>query len=778
MRKATAMRVFTSGSILATVILSGVLIAQQRLPQRTASAPITGAHTSAKAAANRYVDAAWCTQCHADIAKTYALTGMSRSFSKITADAMEEKFPDGQAYFHAASQSYFAIVKRDGEVFERRWQSGFNGQETNVEEKRIDYVLGSGNHAKTYLHLTARNTLQQLPLGWYAENGGTWGMIPGFDRADYPGSTRLVHYECMFCHNGYPKVPDGHAEEDAEPVFEQPLPTGIDCQRCHGPGQRHIETVGKPGATAQEIRASIVNPGRLSPEREMEVCMECHLETTSLLLPHSIQRVNRGPFSYIPGQLLADFRLSFDRAPGQNKRFEVAGAAYRLRESQCFLQTQKNDDAHRLTCTTCHNPHDIPRGEAAKTHYNAVCNECHATTIARAVSEGSHPSDTDCISCHMPKRRTDDAIHIVMTDHLIQRRPPPDLLAAKNEYYETPATSYKGEVTLYYPPSLAPTPLNQLDVAAAQVKDESNLREGIPKLAALIQKYHPAGATYYVDLADALHSAGNAAASTAMYREALQHAPDSSFILLKLGVAQVDWQQWSRAETTLRGLVDKTPNDPVAWALLGQALFQENKNAEAREALTKAVSLDGDMAEPHNYLGGLLVRSNDLAGAEKEFREAVRLQPNHAEWQSNLAGLLAEERKIPEARYLFELSIRLDPNFAGARLNYGRLLAALGENANAEKQAQAAVEADAKNPAAHELWGYLLTATGDPQGATRELRSAVRLQPDFWRAHFELGVALRMIGDAVGAAQELRLAARGNDPEVRAAALQQLNSGR
>ncbi|HKV48897.1 MAG TPA: tetratricopeptide repeat protein [Candidatus Acidoferrales bacterium] len=778
MRPSTALHIVTGGSILAAIILAGGLIAQQKTSRRTAPGLTADTNTSAKAAANSYIDPAWCTQCHADIAKTYALTGMGRSFSKINADTMEEKFPDDQAYFHAASQSYFAIVKHDGEVFERRWQSSFDGQAANVEEKRIDYVLGSGNHAKTYLHLTARNTLQQLPLGWYAENGGTWGMIPGFDRADYPGSTRLVHYECMFCHNGYPKVPGGHSEEDAEPVFQQPLPMGIDCQRCHGPGQRHIETVGKPGATLEEIRASIVNPARLSPEREMEVCMECHLETTSLLLPHSIQRVNRAPFSYIPGQPLADFRLSFDRAPGQNTRFEVAGAAYRLRESQCFVETQRNDDAHRMTCTTCHDPHDVPRGEAAKTHYNAVCNECHAAAIAQAVAGGSHPSDPDCVSCHMPKRRTDDAIHIVMTDHLIQRKPAPDLLGAKTEYYETTDTSYKGEVMLYYPPKLAPTPENQLDIAAAQVKDKSNLRDGISQLAALIQKYRPTSATYYVDLADALHATGIAAESAAMYREALQHAPHSSVILLKLGAAQIDWQQWPNAETTLRGLVNTTPNDAVAWALLGQALFQENKNAEAREALTRAVSLDIDMAEPHNYLGGLLIRSNDLAGAEKEFREAVRLQPNHAEWQSNLAGLLAEEGKIPEARYLFELSIRLDPNFAGARLNYGRLLAALDENGNAEKQAQAAVEADANNPSAHELWGYLLAATGDAKGAVRELGIAIRLQPDFWRAHFELGTTLRITGDATGAAEQLRIAATGNDPEVRAAALQLLNAGR
>ena len=29
----------------------------------------------------------------------------------------------------------------------------------------------------------------------------------------------------------------------------------------------------------------------------------------------------------------------------------------------------------------------------------------------------------DCVACHMPKTRTDDAVHIVITDHRIQRGP-------------------------------------------------------------------------------------------------------------------------------------------------------------------------------------------------------------------------------------------------------------------------------------------------------------------------------------------------------------------
>ena len=123
-----------------------------------------------------------------------------------------EALPD-KPYYHEASDSYFAMIERGGHTFQRRWQVGFDGKETNVEEKQVDFVMGSGNHAKTYLHLTPRGTLQQLPLGWYAENGGTFAMNPGYDRPDFPGSTRAISYECMACHNAYPKIPAANREE-------------------------------------------------------------------------------------------------------------------------------------------------------------------------------------------------------------------------------------------------------------------------------------------------------------------------------------------------------------------------------------------------------------------------------------------------------------------------------------------------------------------------------------------------------------------------------------
>src|SRR5205823_4347319 len=36
--------------------------------------------------------------------------------------------------------------------------------------------------------------------------------------------------------------------------------------------------------------------------------------------------------------------------------------------------------------------------------------------------QGEHvAAQTDCVSCHMPKRRTQDVVHVVMTDHRIQK---------------------------------------------------------------------------------------------------------------------------------------------------------------------------------------------------------------------------------------------------------------------------------------------------------------------------------------------------------------------
>ena len=115
------------------------------------------------------------------------------------------------------------------------------------------------------------------------------------------------------------------------------------------------------------------------------------------------------------------------------------------------------------------------------------------------VASGRHPNSADCIGCHMPKRRTDDVVHAVMTDHYIQRRKPErDLLAPLAERHVTEDNGYRGEVVLYYPQDMPNGPESELYLAVAQVSQKSNLSEGITALAAAIEKYRPGQMQYYL----------------------------------------------------------------------------------------------------------------------------------------------------------------------------------------------------------------------------------------------------------------------------------------
>ena len=354
-------------------------------------------------------------------------------------------------------------------------------------EKQIDFVMGSGSHARAYLHRTPRNTLVELPLAWYAEKGGYWAMNPGYDRPDHEGFRRKIGYDCMFCHNGYPNIPAGHDQPFAEPVYPDPLPEGIDCQRCHGPGAKHATLAKTAGTNPQDIRKAIVNPSRLSAELREEVCIQCHLETTSFPLPNSLQRYDRGPFAYRPGEPLSAYWLFFDHAPGMGRedKFELVNAVYRVRRSKCFLQSNG-----ALQCTTCHNPHDVPRGAEATRHYDAACRKCHAAAFDRIVAAGKHTGATGCADCHMPKRRTEDVVHSAATDHYIQRlRPEGDLLAERAERLETGDKAYRGEVVPYYPVKAPPG--DELYLALAQVIEKSNLAGGIRRLEEAIERHAP-----------------------------------------------------------------------------------------------------------------------------------------------------------------------------------------------------------------------------------------------------------------------------------------------
>ena len=521
----------------------------------------------------------------------------------------------------------------------------------------------------------------------------------------------------------------------------------------------------RAGASPEKIRAEHREPRPLSPKLRMDLCMQCHLEPTSTAFPALVRRFNRGPFSFTSGEPLDAFELAFDHPRGtqHDDKFEIIGSsAYRLRQSRCFRESK---DA--LTCETCHDPHRVPSAEEAARHYESICRQCHAAPFDALVSQGMHSASTGCVGCHMPRRRTEDVVHVVMTDHLIQRRPRSgDLMAELAERHPTEAEEYRGEVVPYYPAMLPRLGPDALYRALAQVAMRNNLRSGVAELARLIALQPPREAEWYVQLGEAWLADGSPAKAVAAFEAALRLKPGTIRILQLLAKGWQASGQLSRSDELLQQAIQIDASDARSWYQSSALALALGRTGEAVKKMEKAIALDPDLPGGYTTMAAIQASSGQKDRAEAALREALRIDPyDAAAW--DLAGrALAEKRQFPEALFDFEIALRYRPDFAPYLYDYALTLFSNGQFERAQESAERAARADPKIAETHALLGGLLARKRELAAAVKEYKEAIRLRPDFARPVLDLASVYAAQGDMQGAVQQLREAAKSRDTEV------------
>lgn len=563
----------------------------------------------AAAVMSGYVDDGVCANCHADRAKTYVHVGMAQSFSRPRAAVLIEDF-SAPPFFHERSRQYFEMRRRGDAIFFRRYQLAADGAPIHVFEQRVDWILGSGHHARTYLYRTPGGELYQLPISWYTQTR-EWRMAPGYDRADHDGVVRRVRHECMFCHNAYPAAAAQPLSYWRPQVFPADLPEGIGCQRCHGPGAQHAAT---------STRATIVNPVRLGTRLRNDICYECHMQPTVVLA--GLRRPGRDIYSFRPGQLLADFAVPLDideTDQPRSERFEINHHPYRLEQSRCFTASEG-----RLSCLTCHDPH---RKATDPAHYRNACMSCHAKP---------HRASEDCASCHMPKRRTQDVVHVVMTDHFIRRRPGgAELLAPRDEREPAIEQVEAGD------------PLSR---AVALVRATGGAHAPAAKaLEELVNASRPAEIEPWLDLASAQLRQRRWEALERTTTEILRRDPKQ-----ELGL---EWRAIARAartgdtEEVIRQL--DALDRPEAVFNAGLFLSGRGRTAEAMIRYERALSMRPNFSAAWFRLGQAREECGDLAGAVDAFRRTLEIEPSHARTLTAIVDTLRAMGNDAEAqRYL------------------------------------------------------------------------------------------------------------------------------
>lgn len=551
-----------------------------------------------------YADDASCAGCHADRARTYQHVGMARSFYRPRAGNVIEDF-DAPPYFHAPSKQYFEMRRRGGDLVFRRWQLAADGAPIHVFEQKVDWIIGSGSHARTYLYQVPSGEMFELPITWYTATR-EWRMSPGYDRADHEGVIRRVRHECMFCHNAYPNVAEEKLSYWRSQAFPPRLPEGIGCQRCHGPGAEHART---------RTRQSIINPIRLGTKLRNDICYQCHMQPT-VVLP-ALRRFGRDLYSFRPGQPLADYaqRVDIDeeRLP-RGERFEINHHPYRLEQSRCFTESEG-----RLSCLTCHDPH---RKITDAAHYRKACMSCHAAP---------HLVAEDCASCHMPKRRPQDVVHTVMTDHFIRRAPGRDFLAPLEEREPLITRVDAGD---------------ELYAAVALVRATTGgSAAAVRNLEQVMARVKPREIEPYLDLASGQLRQRRFAELEKTALQILERDPKQDLGIEWLAVARAAIT--GDAEEAIR-VLSRLPRAEAAFNT-GVLLAGAGRTAEAIPHYERALAQRPNLAAAWLRLGEARRECGDLPGALDAFRRALEIEPSHARARTAITDAFRATGNVEDA---------------------------------------------------------------------------------------------------------------------------------
>jgi len=171
------------------------------------------------------------------------------------------------------------------------------------------------------------------------------------------------------------------------------------------------------------------------------------------------------------------------------------------------------------------------------------------------------------------------------------------------------------------------------------------------------------------DLSDTSGQRDTLARATEQYKEIVRldpTDPDAALWLARLYRLQ---NEHEKAETVLRGLLAREPENEKGVEQLTQLLLDEGKSQEAI-SLLQAILQRAATARLWELLGDAYSQTHDLSNAEQAYRRASEAQPDDVNHRKQLAQALLSEEKYPEALEQYQRLAQMSPDDAD---NYLRL---------------------------------------------------------------------------------------------------------
>ena len=634
----------------------------------------------------KYVGINTCEQCHPDIYKTFIETGMGKSFDVATRAKSSARFDQHAIIYDKFRNLHYQPFWENDSMYIREFR--LEGRDTSYRRiEKVNYIIGSGQHTNSHM-MNINGYVYQMPATFYTQKG-TWDLPPGFENGYNSRFSRKIELECMSCHNAYPSIVKG-----SENKYDF-IPTGIDCERCHGPGSEHVKQKqnGQTVDISKEIDYSIVNPAKLPVALQLDICQRCHIQGNAVL--------NEGKsfFDFRPGMHLSDVMNVFMPVfKGDDESHIMASHAERLKMSKCFISSLAKADekssAHdslfpyrnAMTCVTCHNPH-VSVKQTGSDVFNNACKNCHHSSNSPTQTSTSMCTDSyehrekvndNCVLCHMPRNNTIDIPHVITTDHYI-RKPVDKVSANKIKEFvglaciNNPSPSRKATANAYLSyfekfnssSSSLDSAKNYLpDISDEDVKSNFSelvrwayLKNDFAKVVHYSEKagdvlsrlnsmsYSNEDAWTAYRIGEANLALENTDRAINFFQRAVDLEPYNLEFINKLGSAQMDIGRHEDARKNFNFILKQTPEFASAWVNLGYVTLMTDHNVDLANSLyDKALALDPDNEQAlFNKAGAMLYLTRNKE-AKKLLERVMKMDPQNRKAKAILMSLSVTEK--------------------------------------------------------------------------------------------------------------------------------------
>ncbi len=718
--------------ILALVLAAAACREQAGSPSAPSATP-TPAPLAAKAT---FVGRANCAGCHAEEDRRWKGSHHDLAMQEATPETVLGNF-DNATFTHYGVTTTFS--KRDGKFFAKT-----DGPDGKIHEYPIAYTFGV-YPLQQYLIPFPGGRYQALNVCWdtrpKAEGGQRWfhlypkEEVAHGDPLHWTGAYQNWNYMCADCHSTNVKKGYSLANHSYDTTWSE---LDVSCEACHGPGSAHaawaeavkagkakkddadkgLAVVLKNDKATWDIDMKTGLAKRsipLASRAEVETCARCHARRSVVAA------------DYVYGQPLmqthrpAILSEGFYYADGQ-----IEDEVY---EYGSFLQSKMYTKG--VTCSNCHNPHDLKVPVSA----DRVCAACHLREKFDSPAHHFHKADSkgaSCVACHMPTRNY-MVVH-ARHDHSF-RVPRPDLSDAtgapnacvqchqgkSNQWAADAAKKWWGDKVRQEPHYGQTIHAGREELAGAE-----------SALAGLVEDREKPGIRRAT--AASLLSR-NGAATT---RGAIAHALADPDPLVRDG-----------ALTAAEGL-PPTDRLPLVAPLLRDPI--RTVRVDAARSLASVPKETMNSSE-----------RADFDAALAEYVQSQMVDADRAEAHLNLAGIYVEQGELDRAESEYRTALALMPALGGIYVNFADLYRLRGRDDETEKILRQGLVAAPRDPGIHYALGLTLVRQKRMAEALKELQKAAELPPERSRYLYVYGIALDSAGQT-GRALEVLASAQAAHP--------------